>query len=320
MFVRIRIIFMMRIALYGPPDLAHKHIDSISNSNRFLLSGIKAENGNIDYPGNLLEHPVIVFENEDDLLNASDVIIFLNFKNSQYLLLKRALKESKHVLINPSTFIPKEVLSEIQKLGEEAGVLYYLRHKSLNTELLNHLNLYYYGNAEFIDIYRYIPAGIEKNQSLIHKIIGREVMFMLSIIPHEIIKFKVKTVPYYSLTPFIINIRFEFSNCSAVNLTINSYTETNARFAELYFETKMLRINSDENKIEFANRDTSKLNFCRKDFNLLNEGKLSDEVELFLHLLSEQKYPAEFKNSGLAAYQNIYNIINVISGARKSAV
>ncbi|MFW5821204.1 MAG: hypothetical protein ACOCWA_07935 [Bacteroidota bacterium] len=311
---------MIRIALFGQPALAHNYIEIINNSRNFLLSGIKAENGSCDYPTENHGFPVTIFENEDDLLTTSDAIIFLNFRNSQYLLLKRALKESKHVLVNPSTFIPHEILCEIQKLGEEAGTLYYLRHKSLNDTLLNHLESLYTENAEFIDIYRYIPAGSERNQTLVKKIINREVRFMYSLVHYEIKKINIKTVPYYSINPYIINIRFEFSNSSTVNMTINFFTEGNARYTELYFGKKMLRISSDENKIEFANRDSGKFQISQKNLKLMDEGKLSEEIILFLNLLSGKHYPPEFKDTGITAHQTISYILNEIFQARKTEV
>lgn len=311
---------MKRIALYGQPALAHKYIDIIDLSDRFLLSGVKSVNGDFNYPANIINRPVFIFEKDDDLIACSDAIIFLNFQNSQYFLLKRALKESKHIFINPSSFIPSEILFEMQKLGEEAGTLYYLRHKSLNEELLKQFSSSYGHNTEFIDIYRYIPAGNEKTQSLIHKIIGKEVMFIHSLVQHEIKKIRIKTVPYCSLSPYIINIRFDFSNSLAVNLTINFFTQNNARFAELYYGNKMLRINSDENKIELASRDAGKFKIDRKNFSLNDEGKLIDEIQLFLELLSEENYPVKFQFSGLAVHQTIYYILNEIFENRKNEV
>ncbi len=303
---------MTRIALYGQPALAQKYINIINSSDQYLLSGVKYLNGENNHPVNIKNRPVFTFEREEDLIACSDAIIFLSFHNSQYFLLKKALKESKHVFINPSTFIPSEILVEMQKLGEEAGTLYYLRHKSLSVELMDKFRTFYDGNAEFIDIYRYIPAGNEKNESLIHRIIGREVMFIHSFVHHEIKKINIKTVPYCSTSPYIINIRFDFSNSLTVNLTMNFFTQNNARFAELYFGNRMLRINSDENKIEFANRESGKFKVHNENFKLSDEGKLSDEIKLFLALLSEKNYPAEFKFSGLAVHHTIYYIINEI--------
>ena len=320
MFVCIESINMMRIALYGQPALAQKYINIIDSSDQYLLSGVKYINGENEYPVSITNRPVFTFERDDDIIACSDAIVFLNYHNSQYFFLKRALKESKHIFINPSTYIASEILIEMQKLGEEAGTLYYLRHKSLSDELMRKLHSFYGGNAEFIDVYRYIPAGNEKNETIIHRIIGREVMFIHSLVHHEIKKISIKTVPYCSINPYIINIRIDFSNSLTVNLTINFFTQNNARFAELYFGNRMLRINSDENKIEFANRESGKFKIHHKNFKLSDEGKLSYEIQLFLDLLSEKKYPAEFKYSGLAVHHTIYHIINEIFEKKKKEV
>lgn len=303
---------MKRIALFGQIAHAIKYLNIIDASDQFLLSGIKPVDDNFKYPEKNHDPRLFIFEDEEDLLACSDAIVFLSFHNSQYFSLIKALKASKHVFINPSSYLPGEILLEIQKLGEEAGILYYLRHKSLNLDLMRQLQNFNLENAEFIDIYRYVPAGNEKNEAIIHRIISRELMFIHSLVQHEIKKTRIKTVPYCSTAPYIINIGLEFSNSLTVNLTINLFTQNNARFAELYCGNKMLRINSDENKIEFAKRDPATFEIKRNNFKLTDEGRLSDEIKLFIDLLSEEKYPVEFKFSGMAVHHTIFHIINEI--------
>ena len=82
----------------------------------------------------------------------------------------------------------------------------------------------------------------------------------------------------------------------------------------------MLRINSKERIIEFVNQKTGKLFVRRENFNIRDENDLTEEINRFLNFLSENKFPVEFKYSGLASHKIIWNIVNQISAFKTNLV
>lgn len=310
---------MIRIALHGLLKQAENYLATLQELPQFILSGIFSVDYHFNSRLGLTDHPAPLFQNEEDMIMSCDAILFLNFKASDFLLLKRALKESKHVFIYPSQILSQEIIDQIHKLGDEAGVIYYIKHKNLNPELLEILDNSY-DNLEFVDIYRYIPSNIEfKDRSLL-KILAKEILFMFSVNNHEITKYKIKTVPYCSDSPFIINVRFEFANASTANLTINFFTLNNARFAELYYTKNLLRLNSKDGEVEFIAPQKDSFNVVKKKYRLNSEYDADSEILKFLKRIAEDGKPGDYKNSGLLAHQVIWEVGDQISKAKANSI
>lgn len=300
---------MIRIGLFGKPSNVQQLIDILLESPYCILSGIFFQDADQYLPENQIDQPAIIFNDEDDLIAGSDAIIFYDFNQKDSLTLKKALKASRHIFLDPADILSPEILTEIHKLGEEAGVLYYLKHKPLNGDFQKKLEQNF-GTPEFLDIYRYVPSENEENSDTIQRIIRQEMIFIFSLNNHMLKRHHLKTVPYCSWNPYIINLRFEFANSSAANLTVNFFTQTNARFTELFYNENILRINSKNSEIEFINRNSGTFKITRNRHNLKNENKLSEEIKRFLTLLNEKQYPADLDKSGLLVHHNVWEIIH----------
>lgn len=310
---------MMRIALHGDLNIAQNYIEIIRNSDQFLLSGIFPENQDLIPLENFIDQPATILNTEEDLIKSSDAVFFLNYNEHQRDLLRKSLKESRHIFLSPEIIITPDLIKDIQKLGDEAGVLYYLRHNILNSEFQQELEKSQ-ESPEFIDVYRYIPVDIQPDLFEIHKIISREVMFVFSVNNRELKKYNVTTVPYCSEAPYIVNIRFDFSNSSTTNLTINLFTHDNTRYTELFYNKNMVRMNTHPGTVEYINREHGNYHIARKPYDYKDENKLSEEIKRFLDLLSEKKYPADFRKSGLSVHMIIWDIINQISKLKTNPV
>ena len=308
---------MTRIGLVGNPARLQPFIELLSDSSEVILSGIHNRESAIHTFDNLLDQPALIFQDEDELISGSDAIIFAHFNSCEFNLAKKALKASRHIFLDPCDIIPSDILSEIHKLGEEAGVLYYLKHKPLNGDFQTRLETHY-GSPEFLDVYRYVPAGKENRLKEIQMIIRQELLFVFSLNNHELKKHHLKTVPYSSWNPYIINVRFEFSNSSAANLTINFFTQNNSRFTELFYNENILRLNSGKSEIELINRQTGTFKVNRNSHNLENELRNSEEIERFISILNTKQFPAGFKQSGLSAHQHVWGIVRHISEVKVS--
>ncbi len=311
--------FMMRIALHGDLTIAQNYIEIIQNSDLFILSGVYPEKPDFIQGDNLIDQPANILSTEEDLIRSSDAVLFLSFKEEQRNLLKKVLKESRHVFLCPEIIITPGLIKSIQKLGDEAGVLYYLRHNIISSgfqkELENHPE-----NPEFIDIYRYIPVEIQPDVFEIHKILSREIMFVFSVNNRELKKYNVTTVPYCSDSPYIVNIRFDFSNSSTTNLTINFFTHDKTRYTELFYKKNIVRMNTHPGIVEFINREEGNFHISKQAYNYREENKLTEEIKRFLYLLSEKKYPVDFKDSGLSVHEIIWDIINKISQFKPNSI
>ena len=310
---------MMRIALHGDINVAQNYIELIQNSDHFLLSGIFPENQSLIPYKNFIDQPANILSTAEDLIRSSDAVFFLNYKDDQIELLKKSLKESRHIFLSSEIILTPELINIIQKLGDEAGVLYYLRHNILNSKFQKELENRQ-ESPEFIDVYRYIPVDIQPNLLDIHKIISRELMFVFSVNNRELKKYKITTVPYCSDAPYIVNIRFDFSNSSTTNLTINLFTHDNTRYTELFYNKNMIRMNTNPGIVEYINREHGNYHIARESYNYKDENKLSEEMKRFLQLLSEKKYPVDFGKSGLSVHMIIWNIINQISKLKTNPV
>jgi len=311
---------MIRIALYGESKSIRKYRDIVANSADFILSGIYVVNSNDE---NSSEENIrfgnTVFNSSDDIIFSSDAIVFLDYIPGTFYLVKKALTHSRHIFIHSNSVIPAKDLQFIHKYGDEAGVLYYLRHDILGSELRKGLQAIE-EKPEFIDNYRYVPTNIQWNDESIQRIITRELLFIYSLNNSELKKYNLKTVPYCSEAPYIINIRLEFANSSTSNLTINFFTHDNVRFAELFYRKNMLRIDSQKGVIECINRSDGNYIVTHDDFNIRDEKKLDQEINRFLNLLKSKTYPLDFRSSGLEAHRVICAISEQISTARVNMV
>ncbi|MCK4920756.1 MAG: hypothetical protein KAS71_06910 [Bacteroidales bacterium] len=302
---------MLRIAIQGNLSEGTKFVELIRNTSDCILSGLCTElNSRLTDSDKLIDHPVPVFDNLEELFHVSDAIIFLNHRKSGISNVKQALKRSKHVFIQPESLLGIELLNEYQNLAEEAGVLFYIFHNPIKADLEDLIrNSENY--PEFIDISRNVYEIDEKIPD-VRKLILREILFLTSINQQAIKRFKTLSVPYNSLKPYLINLKIDFANSSSANVTINNFSGADSRNTEIYFRDKMLHMNTLEKNIKVSNRNNKEVD-CYPLHTLMNdESDPSSDIEHFIHKLKTFAYPANSFESGIYAYVNSWEILEKI--------
>ena len=312
MFAKTSFKKMLRIAIQGNLSEGAKYIDLIRNNSDCILSGLCTEtNIQLNEKDKLIDHPVPVFDNIEDLCQVSDVIIFLNHNKSGVNSVKKALRKSKHVFIHPSDILNPDILREYQNLAEEAGVLFYIFHKPFKKDLES-LIQNFEGYPEFIDIYRYAGESAENGSTDLRKLILQEILFLTSINKQAIKSFKTISVPYCSEKPYIINLRIDFANSNSANLTINKFRGVNSRYTEIYFHDHMLKVNTLEKSIHIISRNKKHSDSIPLNTLLLNEFEPDSDIERFLQKLGSSSFPVTSFESGINAYINTWEILKKV--------
>jgi len=306
---------MLRIAIQGKLSEGTKFIELIRNNSDCILSGLCTKTDNqLIKQEKLIDHPVPIFDNINDLCLISDAIIFLNHSESGVDEVKQALRKSKHVFIHPQDILNPEILREYHNLAEEAGVLFYIFHKPIKKDLEDHIQNFS-GYPEFIDIYRYAIEPEENKPADLNKLILQEILFLTSVNQQAIKNFKIVSVPYCSEEPYFVNLRIDFANSNSANLTINKFSGVDSRFSEIYFNHRMLRVNTLEKDIRVFHRNKQETDAFPLKTTLQDEFDPGGDIERFIKKLRASEFPANSFESGINAHLISWEILKKVSPA-----
>ncbi len=194
------------------------------------------------------------FTNPDHLTDISDVLIFADNAYFNVESIRKALKKSKHVFLFPDTRVSFYQLEELNKLAEEAGVVFSIWQPAPNAALKKLL-----GGQYREPFFMSINRSLHREQTLAGRTIidslYEEVLFALSLNKQNINKFYTTTVPWCSPGPSFIHVRIEFVNGSTVNLSLNNYTLKNERYTEIFSGDKMIEMKSGNSEINVLQKN-----------------------------------------------------------------
>lgn len=303
---------MLRVGLQGSKNRAGEMTELIRQNDNCIVSGIcTGINGHgtdlIPESG----YAVTAIDQTQTIVTASDALIFLEHSSQTEALVKQCLKQSRHVFLNPAAPIKPSLLKEYNKLADEAGVIFYLFHKPELKELRKLLRKKK-SSPEFIDIYRY--AGSQNNSfETIRHALFHEMLFLHALLPYPVKKFKSTTVPYCSDTPFIINLRLEFTNGTTANLTLNTLTGIESRYSELYFSDSMIQVNTLKGNIRekfWDHPEPFNYELCNS---IEQETDPSWDISEFLKTLSSLSPPINNYLYGHHIYTTFWELIKEIT-------
>lgn len=301
----------MRIAIKGNISEATKFVELIRNKPDCMVSGLFSEiTAGLSEIDKLIDHPFPLYDNLFELLQASDAILFLDHCITDVPMVKQALKNSKHVFIQPEDLLSPHILNEYQNLAEEAGVLFYVFHNAIMGELENSIRSFK-DYPEYIDISRNVYEKDGKIPNL-RKLILKEILFLTTINPHAIKKFKTISVPYNSEKPYLVNLRIDFENYSSANLTINNFSAKDSRKTEVYFRHQMIFLNTEEDKFKVIHLESQEIESYPLPDLIYNESDPSMDIKHFLHKLTTYAYPVNSFESGITAYISSWEILDKI--------
>lgn len=304
--------YMLRIALYGDLPEDAKYFESIRKNQDCILTGICTK---IDLLSSnsykLIDHPVAVVEDFNELLMISDAIVFLHHQDASISVIEKALKKSKHIFVYTNKNIHPEILKRYHKLADEAGVLFYIHHKPIKKDLeiiSNNLMI----SPEYIDIFRYADETKYNSPEKLSRLILEETIFLCALNQQNIKKINTVSIPYCSELPYFINIRIEFSNSTIANLTINKSEQINSRYSEIYFHDQIMYINTLKKNIKVKHQNSGETQSYPLQSLLRDESDPSIEINRFINKLLSSKFPSNPMESGINVYLSAWEILKKV--------
>ena len=132
----------------------------------------------------------------------------------------------------------------------------------------------------------------------------------------QVIKnFKIVSVPYYSEKPYFVNLRIDFANSNSANLTINKFSGVDSRYSEIYFNHRMLRVNTLEKYIRVFHRNKQESDTFPLKTALEDEFDPRGDIERFIKKLRTSEFPANSFESGINAHIISWEILKKLSPA-----
>jgi len=298
---------MLKISLYGDFDNIIRLKEKITLGTDSKIAGIFSP-GDTLITGNYIQPESLVFKSFDEMLESSDAVVFCDIREQELNLIPKAIRHSRHVFFKPHDFLSASALMSIQRLSEEAGVLLYLMQNA-NGSYLRDLLKRFIHTPEYIDSYAYLDSK-RKNFREIRDALYHEISFVLGLSRSTCRRFFTAGVPYYSSNPYMLNVRMEFTNGAAANLTLNSFLEEDARFTELYSHSTMVRIDSKNLSLAVSSKEP--LLFETMKITDFENTEFVEEIGTFLNMIHKGRFPGTQNQNGALLHLNTMEILKCL--------
>jgi hypothetical protein len=276
---------------------------SINSIPDLFLTGYYSENTGPDFH-HRTDLPVKRFNDPNRLIQISDAIIFNDHPGEYRDLIHHVLKNSKHVLIFTDITLSISHLHSLIKLADEAGVLLFLYHREMNTQMqeiiLNHI-----GRPEFIDNYICLDQSSADRRKNIFEALYRELFVLMKINPVNARKYFINAIPYFSSDPHFVNVRIEFENGASANVTINKYSGQNKSRLEIFRYDKKALINHETGEILISVKNKDMVHYPGKR----KHDSSREGLEIFINYLKTGNSSADPFETGILAHKIAMEII-----------
>ena len=252
-----------------------------------------------------IRNPLLkAFDEPEDLISNSDIIIISDHPGNCEDLIQSILKKSKHVLIFPDTSLTSFQLEKFVKLADEAGVFLFLYHEDLKNRIPK-LIKNNFGKPEFIDIYRYLDLNDTDN---IVEIFYEEIFLVMKLNPVNPRKHFTTSIPYYSNDPHLLNARIEFENGTSANITINKFEGKNKSRIDIFRQNSMASVHPETGAIKIIRKNPQKAEIlANSDIQKINSQK--EGLLIFLTYLLSGNYSSDNCENGISAHRIASEII-----------
>ena len=242
---------MLKVGVIGAGYLGKKHLKIVENSSFFDLIGFYDENENTKE--NLSKNSNYVsFDQIDNLIDATDIIIIVTPTLSHFDLAKKVIKAKKHV------FIEKPICSTV----EQAYQLIDLEDKNKVFGQVGHVERFNpafeaikssIGSPQFIEAQRFAefnPRGTDV--SVVLDLMIHDIDIVLSVVKSEIEKVDASGFSVISETPDICNARIIFKNGCVANLTANRVSLKKIRKTRFFLKNRYVAIDYLTQNVEIV--------------------------------------------------------------------
>jgi predicted dehydrogenase len=209
---------MLKVAVFGVGHLGKFHLNNWKEIKDVEVIGFFDPNDQ-----NALEvaekYQIKRFDNEDDLIDACDLIDVVTPTPFHFAICEKGLKKGKHVFVEKPLANTMAEAYQLVKLAKESDVKLQVGHvERFNPAFLAIKDIPL--NPMFIEVHRlaqFNPRGAEV--SVILDLMIHDIDIILSIVKSTVKSISASGVTVLSDTPDIANVRIEFHNGCVANLT-----------------------------------------------------------------------------------------------------
>lgn len=190
------------------------------------------------------------FDEFDDLLDAIDCVVIVTPTISHFSYASRALRKSKHVLIEKPLTETVEEAKNLIDLAHEAGVVAQVGHVERFNPAFQ-AAVPYLNNPMFIETHRlaqFNPRGTDV--PVVLDLMIHDLDAILSVVKSGIKRISASGVAVVSETPDIANARIEFDNGCVANLTSSRISLKNMRKSRFFQKDAYISVDFLEKKME----------------------------------------------------------------------
>ena len=190
------------------------------------------------------------FTDEDQLIEASDIIDVVTPTQFHFSICEKAIKKSKHVFVEKPMVNTMDEAKTLVKLVQESKIKFQVGHvERFNPAFLAAKKLEL--NPMFIEVHRlaqFNPRGTEV--SVILDLMIHDIDAILSLVKSDVKNISASGVAVLTDTPDIANVRIEFDNGCVANLTSSRISIKKMRKMRLFQKDAYISIDFLEKKTE----------------------------------------------------------------------
>jgi predicted dehydrogenase len=224
---------MIKVGVFGTGHLGKFHLNNWKEIPGINIIGFFDPN---DATANEVsqQYNLKRFLNEDELIEACDVIDVVAPTDAHFNICKKAIRKTKHVFVEKPLANTMQEAAELVQLVQESNVKLQVGHvERFNPAFLAVKDLGL--NPMFIEVHRlaqFNPRGTEV--SVILDLMIHDIDIILSIVNSDVRSVSSSGVAVLTDTPDIANVRIEFYNGCVANLTSSRISMKKMRKMRLF--------------------------------------------------------------------------------------
>lgn len=299
---------MIRTAITGSGRTLPYYLNIIRDTPDFLITGLFSLDKQLPIEYDPLLLPVHC--NSDELADNSDALIVTDNAGRYFELITKFLKKSRHVLILADSSLSFHQVKKLSKIAEEAGVSIHIHHNTTDSSVIEKIKGFII-RPEYLLVKTHVNTNGGDTSKAIPEVLYREIYSIFELNPYNIKDISIKTVPFCSSNPDVLNVTIEFENGMSSHLIISSFNEGKNHLLEVYSPDRMVSYNRRQDELLLIDKISNEV----VKINLVKGQPHFREKEIFLRFskyILKKLLPENRFTSGIAAYQAAAAIINQI--------
>jgi predicted dehydrogenase len=308
---------MLKVGIFGTGHLGKFHLNNWKEIPDVIVTGF------FD-PDETTANEVIAnygihrFFNEQDLLDASNVVDIVSPTQFHYPIAEKAIRQGKHVFVEKPMANTMEEAHKMVALARESKIKLQVGHvERFNPAFLavKDFDLH----PMFIEVHRlaqYNPRGIEV--SVVLDLMIHDIDIVLHVVKSDVKNISASGVAVLTETPDIANVRIEFDNGCVANLTSSRISMKKMRKMRLFQKDAYIGIDFLNKKTEIIKLSEGEENAFAFDIETPNGART---IAITNPLVPEvNAIKQELTEFASAINNNTRTVVNEIDGLRAMEV